>query len=103
MISDQRLQWLVFCAGCVLILCVEAAQLWAIRPLLAQGAVRAEAQKALQAITDREGWLLSDVELQSVSETGARIVHLPHGRHAEPGTCFDLTFSGSTLHPCAGS
>lgn len=76
-----------FGAWLFLILTITAAMLTvprtlALRLLYTDATVRASVQRALTAVADKHGWLLSDIELTSLTADAASIEHRDHLRHA---------------------
>ncbi len=72
----------------------------ALSDLYLSSRTRAETVRAISAITDREGWIRSDVELVHVSRDAMRIVHRSHSLADLPVTCFDVLFADLHLSPC---
>lgn len=61
---------------------------------------RDRVQLVLQAVADREGWLLSDIRLDSVGSGSLVITHVVHGRGTDPETCFSVPYTDLRLIPC---
>ena len=69
-------------------------------PLYLSGQTRNRVQAALTRAADREGWLLSDLDLQSVSDSEIIVIHREHRRGADPEHCLVIRLSDSSLRPC---
>lgn len=85
--------WLLI--ACSFVFLVPRA--WALRLLILDPQVRAQATTALQEIATREGWLLSDITLRSVASDHLGLLYAPHRRtSATPRPC-TLTYVPPTL------
>ncbi len=73
---------------------------WDLRLLYLDAGVRQSVQQTLKTVSDREGWLLSDVELASVSVDAITFLHREHSRVAFPEERCTVTFASQTLQ-CA--
>ena len=69
-------------------------------PLYTNTTLRDEVRTSVTAVADREGWILSDILAQSVTEEEVRFIHREHLRGEDSETCFILTLNDSSLHPC---
>lgn len=72
--------WLATAALIVLLL----PRAFALAPMYVSGSLRTEVRSALQQTADKQGWLLSDVELRSVSWDHIVISHRDHIRMPGP-------------------
>ena len=77
-----------------------APRAWSLRAL-ADPAVREQTQRSLEAVADAEGWLLSDIALQSVDAKGLTLLYRVHGRGPDAQTCFTVAFENPVAVPCA--
>ncbi len=60
----------------------------------------AKERQAVQNASDREGWLLSDIDVQAVSQQQVRLLLHEHHRGPDGETCFLMRLNDSSLHPC---
>lgn len=70
----------VFWLAVLVTILVLLPRVWALRFLLLDADVRERTSVALRSVADRQGWLLSDVTLLSVTSSSATLLHQPHGR-----------------------
>ena len=70
-------------------------------PLYADSGLRTTAKTALTTVANREGWLLSDIEIRRVTDEGLLVTHRRHIRGNDPETCYVIAFKDASLHPCA--
>ena len=84
---------------CIIAL-VLCARLWPLRLLYLDASVRTQTEQALRTVTEREGWLLSDMDVRRVSKDSVRLLHHQHLRGPDPVACFDLSLTDSSLMPC---
>ncbi len=77
-----------------------APRLWAIRTLYLDASARAAAASALPAAADREGWLVSDLEVIAADASSLTVLHRRHLRGPDPVTCHVLRLSDAALLPC---
>ena len=69
-------------------------------PLYTDSRTRETVKSALIAVTTREGWLLSDIDMRSVSNDSIRFIHHEHLRGPDPQTCYSLMLNDLSLSPC---
>lgn len=72
-------------------------RLLSLRLLYTDPTMRERVQSALTTVADREGWLLSDIELRSVSSDSIEILHRDHLRTEAPVRACTIHLSSSTL------
>ena len=101
--TDAGLQRVVFLAACVVILLTLAPRAWVLRALFLDPVARAQVRAAMERAADAEGWLLSDLSLQSVDPTNARVLRRPPRRAPAPVTGYDLPLAGGRPSPCPAS
>ena len=89
---------------CALLLCtlLWAPKIWSIRLLYADAVTRTEADRWLHAVADREGWILSDLEVADVRGGGMTVLRRNHIRGIDPAECAEVSFMDGSLSPCAG-
>ena len=73
-----------FAIAVCIVAAVTLPQAWALRLLSTDGAVRSKTQDALNAVSMREGWRLSDISLVAVSRDRIDIRYLEHLRSPQP-------------------
>ncbi|MSR86790.1 hypothetical protein EXS70_01300 [Candidatus Peribacteria bacterium] len=69
-------------------------------PLYTNAHLRADIRTTLVTVTDREGWLLSNVSLRAVSFDELTIVYRDHHSGFDPETCYTILMKDASLHPC---
>ena len=70
---------------------------YALRQLYLNAEFRGSVRTALETAASREGWLLSDIELTSVSNTAISIIHRDHLRTRQPGESCVITLDKNIL------
>lgn len=88
-----------FVALCLILgifLCMRA---WKLRAL-AEGTVRNAARNSLEILERERGWLLSDIDIQSVTKEEIVLFYQPHKKGEDTGMCFVMTLSSHSLAPC---
>ena len=80
------------------VLCWRIANVF---PLYMNATIRMETETTLRTVADREGWLLSDMIIEHVTEEGLLVTHRRHIRGNDPETCYVIGFKDASLHPCA--
>lgn len=96
----RRWLWPLFWLLCVVIAVVLLPRAWALRSLYLDRELRGHVRGTIEAVAREQGWLLSDMELRSVSDDRIRIVHRQHVRGADPKECVDALFASPELLPC---
>ncbi len=73
-----------------------------IRPLYLDASIRPRIEHAVRATADREGWILSDIELKAVEASfdDIVIIHRPHLRGPDARTCYRINLETTDLRPC---
>ena len=92
--------WLLFLVIVALLTLLWAPRAWSLR-LLVDPAVRGQVERSLEAVSSAEGWLMSDVALQSVNAEGLTLLYRVHGRGPDAQTCFAVAFENPVAVPCA--
>jgi len=82
------------------VLCV---QLYALSPLYADSALRSRTQVLLQATAAREGWLLSGVSIQSITDDTIRVMYRSYNRGNDSSECFVIDQKSGSLTLCNAS
>ncbi len=75
-------------------------QIWNLLPLYTNAQTRNAVKTAMTTVAEREGWLLSDMLVTSVTADKIRLTHRQHLRGTDPKTCVRITLSDSSLHSC---
>jgi hypothetical protein len=96
----QKHLWNVFWGICVLIALVAAVRAWNLRFLYVDQHIREQSQIALEAVAQREGWLISDMSVQTVTRNSLVIHHRQHVRGSDPTVCQFIAFDSHALSPC---
>lgn len=95
-----EVQWIILFLLFVVVLVPLAIQAWNVRLLAIDPTVRTRTQSALQRAANDRGWLLSDLDVTSVTTHAARVIHRRHLRGRDPVSCFILRFEPLTVIPC---
>ncbi len=90
----------LFLVAAALIAAVLLVRIWPLLPLYTSASTRAAVQHTLQTVASREGWLLSDISLLSITQDRMRVLYAPHVRGDDPAHCFSLSLITSALEPC---
>ncbi len=69
----------------------------ALLPLYTSSTLRHQAQSSLEATSLKQGWLLSDMPLSSVSAQQIVFIHTDHGRYSAPSVRCTLTLPEQVL------
>lgn len=96
----NRKQWQIFEITCVVVLFVLVVRAWPLRPLYMDSELRSRVSVLVQATAKREGWLLSGVSIDRVSDKAVRLRYRSYLRGEDPVRCHDLHLESGTLHPC---
>lgn len=80
-------------AGAVILL----PRAWDLRLLAIRPPLRSATATALKSVTDKQGWLFSDIELVSVETGSIAFVHREHRRNPAPAERCTYTFMTSSL------
>ena len=73
---------------------------WHLRLLYSDATVRHSAEVALKTVTDKQGWLMSDVIIQNVQTDRVEILHQVHKRGVDPAHCFQIFYVAPNPSPC---
>ncbi|TSC59581.1 MAG: hypothetical protein Greene041662_415 [Candidatus Peregrinibacteria bacterium Greene0416_62] len=96
----QRHLWNFFWGICVLIALVLIVRVWNLRLLYIDKAVREQVRTTIEVVAGREGWLISDISLRAVQNTGVMIHHRQHMRGSDPRECYFIAFETLNRSPC---
>lgn len=75
-------------------------QIWNLLPIFLDADVRQSVQHALTTVAGREGWLLSDMLVKSITSDDIRLIHHEHIRGIDSETCRVIALADSSLHSC---
>jgi len=85
--------WIV----CVIVILVTLPRIWQLRDLYTDPALRTAANRAVTTVAQREGWLLSDVQIIRADRSSVTIVHREHMRRPPPPETCTVGIALSTL------
>lgn len=97
----QRHFWNSFWGICALIGLIVLVRVWNLRLLYIDPTIRDQAKTSLEAVAEREGWLLSDMPVQKVTRDWLLIHYRQHVRGPDPVTCYYIAFDTHALSPCS--
>lgn len=98
-----RAAWILFVIVVVagsIPLCVRA---WNLRLLVTDGAVRVRTSEALRSLSTTDGWLISNLSLQSVTPDRLELRYAPHDRSGAPARCIRVRLDFFGWYPCDAS
>lgn len=90
----------IFLIVAVIIAALFLPSAWRLKLLYLDSDVRSQTQTILQQTAEKQGWLLSDMIIDSVEKDHIRILHRDIHRGNDSSECFDLVYSGSVVLPC---
>lgn len=94
----HQLKW--FIAFTVMLGMVFAWKTWKLMPLYTDGALRQKASVAMQAVAEREGWLLSDMIATEITDDRIRLNHREHKRGTDNETCVMILLKDNSFAKC---
>lgn len=97
----QKHFWNSFWGICVLIALAVAVRAWNLRLLYIDSVIREKVKTSLEAVSEREGWLISDMPVQKVTQDWIVIHYRQHVRGPDPRTCYYVAFDTHALSPCS--
>lgn len=92
--------WSLLWTCCSLIAAIVLLRAWSLRLLYFDEAIREQAKVTLETVSEREGWLLSDVSLRKLTRAGLTIHYRQHVRGPDPTSCYTIAFDSLHLLPC---
>lgn len=98
--SLNRFQWHIFILTCLVIVVFLGLRAGSLFPLYVDAHIRGATQELITHIAEREGWLLSDIELRTVDDNGITILHRSHIRGEDPANCYRVDFRTASFHSC---
>lgn len=78
-----------------------AVRIMALGPMYVDPVLARTVESRVQEMATREGWLLSDIDLQWVTDESVTLLHRQHIRGPDPMSCFTLSLADASLAPCA--
>lgn len=97
--AQATMLWL-FVLACVALFLFLLPRALALSPLIADGALRTQAQTALRASAEREGWLLSWMEVRSLTPEFITVDVHRQRRGADDAFCVHIPLDLSPSQPC---
>jgi len=92
---------LVFFAACLAVVLILAPKAWVLRRIYYDLKYRNNVESAILTAAKREGWLVSDIELKSLSDTEVSFIHREHLRYSDGAEACLLSIEKKSLI-CAG-
>ncbi len=97
-IALHRVQKVLFFAVVLFLFIVLGAKAFLLFPLIND---YARIQESLKQLETEQGWLISDMSLESVTKEGFTFMHRQHHRGNDEETCYEWLFGNSKPIPCA--
>lgn len=97
---NYRLQFSLFLACLVIPGAIFVCRIWNILPLYTDSVVRTSVRTSLVAVSDREGWLLSDISLDRIAGDRIFVTKRDHHRGHDAETCHQILLTDNFLLPC---
>ncbi len=85
--SSTRGWWSFLVGLSIAMVLTLSSRVYALRLLATNASVRTQVRIALTTVADSQGWLLSDIKLQSVRDDSMTILHQEHGRSKASTFC----------------
>lgn len=92
-----------FCAFLLMLGSLFVSQILPLMPLYADRSLQTSVRRTLTEVSNREGWLVSDIEVKKVTAISITVLHTLHRRQADPPECVRIFLTDSSLHPCVDS
>jgi hypothetical protein len=99
----QKYQWILFWLVCGAIAVVLSFRLLMLMPLYTDSALRSRTQVLLKATAAREGWLLSGVSIERITDENIRVVYRSYNRGRDTEECFVIDQKSGSLGLCNAS
>jgi len=90
----------MFWGTCGVVACTLLLKIWPLVPMVISAETRERVRTTVEGTAAREGWLLSDIVLLSVSPETLRLAYRPHLRGPDSDDCLELHTYTGTLRPC---
>lgn len=100
MLERYLLPMRLFLALCIFIGALLIVRLVPIVPLYTSSETRSAATQALHSLSQRNGWLLSDLSIQSIAGNHILVRYAPHIRGADPAACVAVSLITFDAEPC---
>lgn len=98
---SMRINRLIVLAVLMITATPFAFRAFALSPMYLDISLAHMVERRLAEIVDREGWILSDIEVRAVTADSVTLIHRQHIRGVDPTACFVLSLSDALLRPCA--
>lgn len=95
----ERYGWQLFAILCIIAALIFAPRAWVLRAL-ADSEVRTAVQQRMAEFADKNGWLLSDLDLRSIDGDTMRLFHHEHRRGDDQRECFIISIRSGVAAPC---
>ena len=99
----NRYQWHIFWVTQGVIGVVLCVQLFSLVPLYTDSAIRSRTQVLLKATAAREGWLLSGVSIERITDDTIWVVYRSYNRGDDTEECFVIDQKSGSLGLCNAS
>ncbi len=93
-------QWHIFWVICTTISVVLVLRLRILMPLYTNPDFRSRTQALIQATAAREGWLLSGISIDHISQDNTRLLYRSFLRGEDPQSCYNVSLTTGTLSSC---
>ncbi|OGJ59824.1 hypothetical protein A2881_01670 [Candidatus Peribacteria bacterium RIFCSPHIGHO2_01_FULL_55_13] len=97
----QKQFWNSFWGICILIAFIFAVHAWNLRLLYTDPTVRNQVKTSMEAVAEREGWLISDMPVRKVTRDWIVIHYRRHVRGPDPKTCYYIALDTHAISPCS--
>jgi len=96
----KKYEWFLFWLTCFTIAIVLCVRLWTLVPLYTDSALRSRTQALIQATAQREGWLLSGVSIQHISDESVQVHYRAYHRGRDDVQCYTISQRTGALGSC---
>ena len=93
-------QWILFMLITAAMTLMLIPRAWDLRLLVLDANLRHKVPQEIRRIADEHGWILSDIDLQTIEKDRMTFVYRQHHRGEDPTECFTALFGTSQLLPC---
>ncbi|MBT4393192.1 MAG: hypothetical protein HOD34_04015 [Candidatus Peribacter sp.] len=93
-------QWHIFWVTCAVVAFAIVCRLWVLLPLYADSSVRASSQTLILATATREGWLLSGITIDDITDDHIRVLYRSYLRGEDPMSCHNISFTTGKSTSC---
>jgi len=96
-------QWHIYWIACFTVFVALSVRLFPLLPLYTDIDLRAQVQSAVQSTAEREGWLISGVSIQHVSNDSIEVLYRSYFRGADSIECYAISLQSRSLSACDAS